>query len=562
MSTNENMDETTKYVQQPKDFKINLYKHQLANIYRMEERESTKTITQRNDTIITTNIGVNAELTGYGKTAEMIALILRDKMKWDMNEHYTQVNSSIFAGGKIQKNVHSKHEKLNVTLILASQSIIWQWEKELKCTPLRILMLVTKRSINRSNVNDYDVVLVTPTMYNMLMLKYYNLCWKRFIYDEPGHMKISGMRYIIAGFYWFVTATPNSIIHKHNKCRSGFVHKIFGTINWMTDFREFEFLIVKNSEEFTKQSFVMPLVIHHYHKCHNPMFKVVEGFISSSISEMISAGNINGAIKELGGTDTDNIIELTKQRKMEEIELTSESIKKIEMNTRLGADIKSSRINSLKASINKLENQLKEIDNRYKTVMVSDCNICMDSIKNPVMEPSCQNIFCGKCFFEWLKTKKTCPLCRNTVNLKQLVYIKGVDEKNYEPIKRNQEKTKANTIIELIENKPSGKFIIFSSHDETFGPIRNVLKSVNIGFTEVKGTANTRNKTIESFKNGEVNVIFLNSKFNGSGINLQEASDIIIYHDMTDDCSTLTQVIGRANRIGRKESLHVHYLQL
>ena len=38
----------------------------------------------------------------------------------------------------------------------------------------------------------------------------------------------------------------------------------------------------------------------------------------------------------------------------------------------------------------------------------------------------------------------------------------------------------------------------------------------------------------------------------------EEATDIILYHEMNDNF--VTQVIGRANRIGRTESLTVHHL--
>ena len=55
-------------------------------------------------------------------------------------------------------------------------------------------------------------------------------------------------------------------------------------------------------------------------------------------------------------------------------------------------------------------------------------------------------------------------------------------------------------------------------------------------------------------------MIFLNSNFNGAGINLQEATDIILYHEMP--LNVQNQIIGRANRIGRTEALNVHHLQV
>ena len=77
-------------------------------------------------------------------------------------------------------------------------------------------------------------------------------------------------------------------------------------------------------------------------------------------------------------------------------------------------------------------------------------------------------------------------------------------------------------------------------------------------FSEISGKKESRDKTIHEFKYGTLNVLFLNSLNTGDGINLQEASDIILYHSMSDDLQT--QIIGRANRIGRKINLRVHHL--
>ena len=85
-----------------------------------------------------------------------------------------------------------------------------------------------------------------------------------------------------------------------------------------------------------------------------------------------------------------------------------------------------------------------------------------------------------------------------------------------------------------------------------------MLDTNKISFTLVKGSWQTRQGSIDSFKNGDIQVIFLNSKFNAAGINLQESTDIILYHTM--DLSTQQQIIGRANRIGRTKPLNVHHI--
>ena len=81
-----------------------------------------------------------------------------------------------------------------------------------------------------------------------------------------------------------------------------------------------------------------------------------------------------------------------------------------------------------------------------------------------------------------------------------------------------------------------------------------------IQFVEIKGYSTTRKQNIDKFKHGDTQVIFLNSNFNGAGINLQEATDIILYHEMST--TKQKQLLGRAKRIGRTETLQVHHLQV
>ena len=66
------------------------------------------------------------------------------------------------------------------------------------------------------------------------------------------------------------------------------------------------------------------------------------------------------------------------------------------------------------------------------------------------------------------------------------------------------------------------------------------------------GQKRTRDIKIEKYKNGLCPVLFLNSNFNGAGINLQETTDIIFYHEMPND--NREQNIGRAMRVGKKRS--------
>jgi hypothetical protein len=487
-------------------------------------------------------------------TLAMVTLVYRDKMKWDMEKMFEQSVVTTYTEGQIKKTTTKYYEKLDVTLVLVSQSIIHQWYDECHKTPLSVKMITTNKLVDTVLIKNYDIILVTPTMYNKLVSKYSGIAWKRFIFDEPGHLKVTSMNRIVAGFIWLVTATPDSIIAKHRNCTKSFIHDIVGG-GFASFSIMFSYMIIKNNDEFIKHSFEMPLTNHIHYKCYNPIYKAVSGLVTENITLMISAGNIQGAIKALGGGETKNIAELIRQQKIfERDELTSRLVVYKLKNKNKHIDIATRKIKRIDA-------QLEELSTRYDEILTGNCSICFSQISDPVMEPNCQNVFCGKCLLKWMENKNSCPLCRDSIVSKELIYINMNESKtNYKCVKEPQLKTKIDTTISLIKNKPDGRFIIFSAWDQTFSIIRECLNVYNISFIEVKGGVKERKRNIKSFKDGNIQVIFLNSRFNGAGINLQESSDIIVYHQMDD--STLDQIIGRANRIGRIESLNVHHLQI
>ena len=539
-------------VPQPKNMKVSLFPHQLLSIYRMENLEINNMIEKENY-VKETKIGINADLTGFGKTLSMLGLILRNKMEWDLDTPFVFENITLESKSLIKNYYISRYDKLPTTLILASSSLIGQWIQEIKKTNLNYLSIVSKKDIENVEVEKYDIIVVSPTMYNKLISNYSGYAWKRFIFDEPGHLKVSCMKEVQAGFYWFVTATPGSIIPLHRNCRNSFIKDLF--CNYYYDFEShFADIIVKNDPEFVKSSFAMPPTSHHYHSCFQPVFNAVNGFVNSTISTMIQAGNIEGAVELLGGGKTGNIIELVKKKKLEEMEEIESKI----------------RIYTMRADLNKISewnerktrtlNQINEINSRFQTMLNSPCNICFDTLKSPILEPNCQNLFCGECFLTWMQRKNTCPLCRVEINTSDLIYVDTGTNHSNSIVVEERKMTKDEKIIDIIKNNENGRFLIFSEYDNTFYRICKILNENHIKFVEIKGSIKTREKNLELFRTGKTNVIFLNSNYNGAGINLTEATDIILFHEMNS--YTENQIVGRANRIGRSHPLSVHHLQI
>ena len=484
----------------------------------------------------------------------MIGLICRDKMEWDIDLPFIKENITMESAGLIQNRKIIRYDKLPTTLILVSSSIISQWEQEFKNTNLKYKIISCRRDIDNIEIESCDVIIVTLSMYNNLIKTFSNYVWKRFIFDEPGHVRVSGMKEINAGFNWFVTATPDAIIYKHQNCRGSFMKKIIGD-GWCKIDEQFEGMILRNDIEFVKASFKMPPIHKHYYKCYNPLLDAVSGIVNDNILNMIAANDIEGAIQALGGKKTNNIIDLVR-------------IEKLEEQTKLKADIHIYR--NIKKDKKKLEiviekekyieEQLEKLNKRVDAMLKNNCPICKENLNKPVLEPKCHNIICGKCFLTWISIKPNCPMCRADVKSSELIYLSKETTDNHNN-NDNIEKilTPLENVNKILEKNRKGKFIIFSAYDASFKPICRFFKENNISFSMLKGNLNTRKKNIDDFKNGDTQIIFLNSEFNSAGINLQEATDIILYHEMPS--STQNQIIGRSYRIGRTKPLNIHYLQ-
>ena len=544
-----------KMVAQPYGLKVNLFPHQLASIYKMEHLEETKLVETENY-IKHTKMGVNSDLTGFGKTLAIIGLIIRDKMEWDLEFPHTFENVISDSRGLVKTYITKRYDRLNPNLILVSQSIIGQWENELKKSDLKFTSIISNKDVEKLSLEEMeniDIILVTPSFYNKIAVIYSKFAWKRFIFDEPGNLRIANMQPVQAGFYWFITATPLSIYNNHKNCKGSFMRDLFYFNNFNSDNEIFlRDITIQNDEGFVRESFEMPPTEFLNHFCYQPIMNVISHFVSDTVKTMIDAGNIEGAIISLGGSKTSNLVELIKTNKQNELVSLNEKISTCDESRRqMYIDRKETIIR-----------QLSSIDERFQDMLNGDCLICCEKFENPVLEPNCQNLFCGECLLTWLQRKNSCPTCRCRVNPCDLIYVETnegrVADSSENKYTKEIRMTKVQKVIDIITNKKDGKFLVFSEYDNTFYPMCDALREHKISFIEMKGSSKNREKHIDLFKSGKTPVLFLNSNFNGAGLNLTESTDIILCHRMSD--SQKTQIIGRANRIGRTQKLTVHQL--
>lgn len=549
------MDEKTTPANFDGGIRVNLFPHQISSVVRMEQLEKEQKVSS-NITHCSTRMGILGDIPGYGKSYSIVSLLSRNNMEWEEGGMYENQIYRLSGPNMIYSFYYKENfTKIRENLVVVSTSILSQWENYFKTGNLKVSVITTRKSIEKFTPNSCDVVLLSSNMYNLFVTtttEQGNYCWKRFIYDEPGITHIPNMKPVHAGFYWFITATYDDLyLTAGRRGYSGhFLHSIFRCLHYDT----IKMLTIENDEDYIRQSFKMPETLFKYHKCLNPfLLRVIKNHITNDINIMIQAGNIKGALQALGGgTENGNIIDIVTRRKKDDFEIAE--FKENYYKDRAGY---SAEYEKWKDKAEKIKGEITELEDKYKNIKAEDCSICYNNLENPVLLPKCQHLFCGGCLLEWYKTRNNCPLCRSQEDVGNLIYMGGSDEKKEEiPPLGEAILSKPKTIINLIQNHPNSKFILFSDYDETFSTLKTLFQEYNIKWIELTGTSNTKSRKLKSFKEGDTSVIFLNSSVNCAGINLEECTDIILYHDM--DYNAQTQIIGRANRIGRKTNLTVH----
>lgn len=567
------LDETNNTAIVSDKINVKLKPHQLTALNKAIEMEKNGlikyNINQNNNIIeISTNIGIFGDMVGYGKTLIALALIASND-NIHLNRHLIETynnnkNYNYFSISTINRLIPEKIIK--ATLVIVPRGPVYlQWDNMIKTnTTLKVLSIDNYIFIktylpkydgtNEDEIinffNNYDLILIKNTTLRLLFDSYNNIIknWLRIIIDEA-HDIINKLKvYVNYHYLWMISATYDKLFEKIRQSSNNSLiigKEIFNNSDYNN------FIIVKNNYKFIKKSFILPEPIEKYYLCKLPNnINVIKNFISDNILDKINANDIAGAIKELGGKNEteEDIIELV-SREMNR-ELHNKIIEKDYINNLdISNEEKALKLKKINIEIQNCEEKINDLRNRITS---KTCSICMELITNPILI-ECTHIFCGGCLVKWLKTNNNCPYCRTAINsMDKLIAI--VDNTNKTEIEENV-LNKEETLLKILNSKPSGKFLIFSKNENTFDKIKLLL--TNYRYDMLKGNTSHMINVLNKFKNGDLNIIFLNTQYAGSGIDISDATDIIIFHKMGIDKE---QAIGRAQRVGRTTELYIHNL--
>jgi SNF2 family DNA or RNA helicase len=596
--------------QQPSKIILPLKKHQMAMVQTMIKLENeeqvcnnvNETHNQNNTLIIKPKLGVLCDMVGSGKSIITLSLIAIDNQGDKLStKTLTHVQDSELCLITLKPK---EKRRLKTNLIIVPHTIVKQWETYIETqTTLKCLSIIRTKHMdiiadaNTENeiidiFDTYNIILISVTMLNTFLIlvtnktKFWeNNIFNRLIIDEADSIKLPSFIYNLPPrlFTWYITSSlstlqyPTSrIIYKNymgeysrsrsneyniqhiiNGVKSKFIeetfycHSHYGYIKTIH-----KLLFVKNNEEFINESFELLEPTTIIIKCKNNInYKIVKGIVHPETITLINAGDITGAIAKFDCTKvtTKNLSSVvTNELEVERDNRIIEHTMKMDMT--FGSDVyKEQTLLRITHKIDQLNTKIQLIKTRI--IENNLCPICYDEPAHITINRCCNTIFCFQCITLWLKDNTTCPHCRSQIDKNNMIVTDDGIPSNTHGSKSLDDKLSNLKYIFDTKFDSDAKILIFSEHDSIFNDIGRYLDEKKICHSTVSGTASIIVKTINNFKGNKTNVLMLNSKYCGSGLNMENATDIIIYHSMNKDLEK--QVIGRAQRPGRTCRLNI-----
>ena len=591
---------------QPEHIKLPLKVHQLTLLKKCRELEQSSihpiklTNTEQNTySEIKSKFGIIGDNVGSGKTITILSIISKQNLL--ENRLPNLIHKGLVTCSELSLNV-SNVQPYNIIVI--PHIIFKQWKETIEnFTDLTYYGINTNKALDKfteyftteekSKTFDAKIILITNTRFNdfiRLDLPYWksNNQFSRYIFDEADMLKITNTYYINASFIWFISSSYNTLLNPYSKViwknehgnisnyynysqgytirfiESGLIHPGF-IKNTMLNIVQFpniykKHLILRNSNEFIKTAFDLEDYKEHIINCKMPHYlKILDKNVSQQIINHINAGDLKGAIEKVDCekyTENDLIKGVTKDL---EIKLDNLMIE-LEMKSKMTFSSEKAKEESIKNMDQKIEvvkNKISSIKEKLNRSNV--CSICYDEVNNTTISPCCNTKYCFECISTWLHQKKQCPFCRASIDFNSLIIVTDEPQQKKEDDELLSKLTNLKNIIEKQMKNPRFKMLIFSEYNNSFTDIEQHLETMNIKYSYVNGTTNTANKTIRLFKDYEssdkIDVLLLNANHCANGINLENSTDIVLYHSMNKDRTT--QIIGRGQRPGRVDQLNV-----
>jgi hypothetical protein len=535
-----------------------------------------------------TQIGIIGDSVGSGKSHTILSLIVSDS-------HFN-IDKTIksYGSNKVVFSFNEKGRAVNVNMLVIPHNLVAQWQAYIAecCPDIKHMMIYKEKHVGNfvsdvDKVGEYKLVVVTTSYYNKVanFMTSRSLKLQRVIFDEVDNINLPNCMGIESNFYWFVTASYVNLMYPRGFYRydqsirkticyaeglknSGFVKEMFMDLynNLSIDF--VKLLVLKNKDDYITSSIALPDLECTNIKCMTPLeINILNGYTDHEVIRSLNAGDIASAIRLLAPstiTAEDNIIALQISRFTKDIHNFNI---RIEFTRNMDFDIEENRI----AEIERLERRKADVEAKVNGIReriksANTCCICFDTIQVKTVVPCCSNTFCFRCLNLWLAKHQLCPLCKMTLSAKDLLVMTDADgclpmsasTPSDDELSESNDKYKNLEILMRTQLKENRKVLVFSSYEMSFHSIANVLTKIGCKYKCLKGNDSQIRKILHRYRNEDLNVLLVNARNFGTGLNLENTTDVVMFHKLNTEIEK--QVIGRAQRYGRTAPLKVWYL--
>lgn len=555
----------------PPDFgRIALHPHQQALLARMQAMEAV----QPDGSYQT--LGVLADPPGSGKSYTMLALI----------RHAPRLCNTACAWACFNRPNVGMQRMLTfrrvvpLNLIVAPHGGVFeQWRQYLHaCMPGGEYACVARRAHLaplRDRVDAVCVVLVAATFYRQIMELLDELGIDRIgrvVFDEVDTLCLANLRVVSAAFYWTITASPTNLVLPDGSNRlqvdglrhNGFLRVTFRAVLHHATYEDgkvFKSLFARCDPAFVAASFPLPPAVERVYVCRDPhaLHLLSDDLYAQNqrAVELLHAGDVHGAIQAIGGTCTESAAGFAEALTLDLTRRMTEAQARHAYLVATGADAE--RVSAVERQTSGLRAQMRSVAQRVRELSDQTCPICLDLVgtQGPVAAPPCcGQMFCTRCLLTAVERRNRCPMCRSDFAPSAMV-VKH-EQPAFPASEAPRLPTKLEALHALVGANPNGRFLIFSCHERTFDQIGERLRGGALRLGHISGNAGCVNATLRRFREGELNVLLLNATHFGQGCNLETATDAVLMHKMPPELEA--QVIGRAQRPGRTDTLRVHRL--
>ena len=555
---------------------------------------------------VATRIGVLGDKPGSGKSYVVADLLL--------NSGHDHVPRTSPVRRQISCNVSvttrpTDHQltPLPLSVLVVPHNIVSQWSRVLEefgageraATVWRTSDLVTATEVIaavREGDSPVRLMMVSASLFPdiVTVLRSNQYTAARIVFDEADSLRFRNpYEYRSAArFYWFVTASVHNmfasaygageaLVVRHSDgpvsapvstrtpvCNSGYIRTFFSfdCVYWS---RFVSKTVVVADNAFIDHSFNLTPPETFRVECTAPLHtRVLSGIASRDILQRLNAGDLETALLHMHPERTDseqNIISAALAQfrlELDNANAVLEFMQRRRYATQTQAD---AALERQRAKIARLEEKIQNVKERIQDA--TECLICFSHMTNKTVVPCCSNSFCLSCISTWVTTAHpSCPMCKQL--LRTTDFMVCCDEARTQP--RNEYEAggvvfdrlrpKIHNLTNLLQFLGRGadtKLLFFCDNEyalENAG--KRAMENAGIAFAALKGTTATINKRVREFNEAsEPRALLVNCSYYGCGLNLNQATDVVIYHAV--DSRMDQQIIGRAQRAPRTGRLRV-----